>query len=208
LSNSGTREISLASNWPVSKVEDSLKRRAKSEIIEFLRERHEERFFDPIRHLTSSRGKKGYGFAIMALCSLLIETIQSYRYGLPSTYERDLKRLGIPKAAWKNGKDAFKDFFSLPRSQALFARMDGEEFYSNIRNGLLHQAQTKGGWKINTDQPVLCDPAKKSIDRDKFSAALKTSFDEYLEELNRHPWTEDIWSKAEQKISWLIKMSL
>jgi len=206
-SNPATSDVLLAKNWPVDKVVDCLKSRAKSDIIQFLRVRHEERFFDPIRHLTSSRNKQGYGFAIMALCSLLIETIQCYRYGLPSTNSGELKQLGIPQAERKDGKTAFKEFFLTPQHQLLFPNVDGVDFYSNIRNGLLHQAQTKGGWKIKTDQTVLCSLTDKIIDRDKFARALKKAFQGYLGELEQHDWADDIWSKAAHKICWLVKMS-
>jgi len=158
MSNPVNSEIRLANNWPVTKVDDCLTRQARSEIIHFLRERHEERFFDPIRHLTASCNKQGYGFAIMALCFLLIETIQCYRCGLP----------GTPQG---KGRTIFKAFFA--EYVSLFPNVDGEKFYLNIRNGLLHQAETKDGWTIRTGQPSLCNWNDKIIDRDKFADALK-----------------------------------
>jgi hypothetical protein len=163
-------------------------------------------FFEPIRHLASSCNKQGYGFAIMALCSLLIETIQCYRYGLPSTNSGELERLGIPKEQWRSGSTAFNEFFLGP-CQHLFPDVDAVDFYSNIRNGLLHQAQTKGGWKIRTGQAAICNLNDKIIDRDKFANALEGAFQEYLEDLGQHDWAEDIWSKAAQKICWLVKTS-
>jgi hypothetical protein len=60
-----------------------------SGLIEFIRQRHTERFFKPIQLLGSAaKNDQGYGFAIMALCSLLVEAIQSYRDGLPTVTER------------------------------------------------------------------------------------------------------------------------
>jgi hypothetical protein len=207
LSKPNKSDVLLANDWPVSKVVDCLQKESKAEIVEFLRARHQERFFDPIRHLTESKNKEGYGFAIMALCSLLVETLQSYRYGLPSTHEPELKSLKVPKTEWKTGKAVFADFFNLSQHQKIFPSMDGTIFYSNIRNGLLHQAQTKGGWKIKTDQPVLCDPVKKILDRKKFSGSIKLAFDEYLQELGSHDWADDIWAKAVRKIRFLVEMS-
>jgi hypothetical protein len=205
MANPATSDVLLANDWPVSKVVDLINNKAKGHIIDFLRVRHEERFFDPIRHLTSSCNKQGFGFAIMALCSLLIETIQCYRYGLASTNQGELSRLGIPRAEWKDGRTAFSDFFLA--QQHLFPDVDGPDFYSNIRNGLLHQAQTKGGWKIKTDCHLLCNPTDKIIDRDKFSKALMEAFEGYLRELERHEWTDEIWVKAVNKLSCLVKMS-
>jgi lipoate-protein ligase A len=54
---------------------------------------------------------------------------------------------------------------------------------------------------------VLCNLTDKIIDRDKFADALKEAFQEYLGELEQHDWATDIWSKAANKISWLVKMS-
>jgi hypothetical protein len=207
MSKPSSQDVLLANDWPISKVLDCIKKKSKGDLVQFLRVRYEERFLDPIEQLCSMRKKQGYGFAIMALCSLLIETMQCYRYGLPSTNRGELSRLGVPEADWKNGATAFSDFFLRPEHQSLFPNIDGREFYSNIRNGLLHQAQTKEGWKIKTNQAILCDAAERIIDRDKFSRALKEAFAAYMGELDHSVWADDVWSRAVQKISWLVKMS-
>ena len=207
MSRPTTSEALLANDWPVSKVVACVRTKSKNDIVQFLRERHEERFFDPIQRLTSTGNKHGYGFAIMALCSLLIETIQCYQYGLPSTNARELNALGVPKAEWKSGREAFNEFFSNPTHQGLFPNVDGDSFYSNIRNGLLHQAQTKDGWKIKTGQPLLWNAKDKIIDRDKFSGALRKAFAAYLEELSKSDCAVEIWVNAIQKICWLVRIS-
>jgi hypothetical protein len=86
--------------------------------------------------------------------------------------------------------------------------MDGSEFYHSIRNGLLHQAQTKRGWTIRIGQKKLCDPTNKIIDRDQFAGRLEAAFKSYLRELRRNDWTSDIWQEAERKIWWLVRLSL
>ena len=66
------RDPYLAANWRASKVRSCLRRKDKDDLVRFLRERHQERFFQPIRHLKSAPGNmQGYGFALMALCALL-----------------------------------------------------------------------------------------------------------------------------------------
>jgi hypothetical protein len=83
-------EAELATGWPLGKVEASLNETQKDPLVTLIRQRYEERFLEPIRTLRSAKGHaRGYGFAIMALCSLLIESLQSYRYGLPTTYDRE-----------------------------------------------------------------------------------------------------------------------
>src|SRR5260370_380850 len=81
-------DLRLAANWPISKVRRCLRKKDRDGLVQFLRERHDERFFKPIRYLKGAPGNiQGYGFAMMALCALLVETIQSYRDGLPTTLQ-------------------------------------------------------------------------------------------------------------------------
>lgn len=208
---------SLANSWPASKVQDCLNRREEREIIRFLRDRYYERFFEPLKVLRNSLGnEQGHGFAIMALCCLLIETLQSYRDGLASTNRGELSRLAqysppprfaIHPSEWpKSGEEVFERYFAT--NSTLFPNVDGREFYRNIRNGLLHQAQTKDGWLIKVRQEKLCDASKKIIDRDEFAKRLEDAFERYLAELEQHRWTSSIWQMAERKVWWLIRLSL
>ncbi len=206
----------LANRWPAGKVRSCLRKRQKAKLVRFLKARYEERFFKPIRCLKQpARNTQGYGFAIMALCALLVESIQSYRDGLPSTHRGELNRMKtykpprrykIPKKEWpRNGGQVFRKFFSAYRS--LFPEVDGTEFYKNIRNGLLHQAQTKDGWLIRTEQRKLWNQTDKIIDRNLFAEGLENAFNSYLKELKRHAWKSDVWQKAERKIWWLVRLS-
>lgn len=214
--SSSTSDTRLARGWRASKVKAALCGQDTTGLREFLKRRFDERFFRPIRVLRRAPGnEQGYGFAIMAICSLLVETIECYRLGLPSTYAKDLNGLSkwnppsqydLPADERKtNGRDVFKAFFD--DNKALFPGIDGGQFYCNIRNGLLHQAQTKGGWKIGMYRSDLSDPNRKIVDRDLFAQAVEDSFDAYLDDLRRHTWRDDIWQKAARKIWWLIRLS-
>jgi hypothetical protein len=78
-------EPKLARNWSISSVQRCLDSDDKDSLLAFINQRYRERFFSPIQRLMDSPGQlDGYGFAIMALCSLLIESLQCYRYGLPT----------------------------------------------------------------------------------------------------------------------------
>ena len=85
----------LAEGWPMSKVQLCLPDRSqKNMLVSFVRKRFEERFFGPIRVLRrAADNSQGYGFAMMSLCSLLVESIESFRLGLPSTYRPDMRNL-------------------------------------------------------------------------------------------------------------------
>jgi hypothetical protein len=90
----------------------------------------------------------------------------------------------------------------------LFPNVNGEDFYGNIRNRLLHQAQTKSGWTIRIDSAGVCEPASKVINRDLFADRLKAAFDAYLTELRTSQRDSDIWKKARRRIWWLIRVSV
>jgi hypothetical protein len=207
----------LGANWQASKVRSCLRRKDRESLVRFLRERHQERFFQPISNLKSAPDTiQGYGFAVMALCALLIETIESYREGLPTTYSRELGKLRtlsrvptpykIPPTLQVNGRTAFHRFFRTYNKE--FDGLSGVCFYKNIRNGLLHQAQTKAGWTLWKQGMRVWDAKQKRIFRDNFAAALEASFEAYLTQLQRQNWNTRLWTNAARKIWWLIRSSL
>lgn len=208
--------LRLAANWTVRRVRKCMRKRERTQLVQFLRERHHERFFGPILLLRNSSGNNhGYGFAMMALCSLLVETMQSYKDGLPTTFGPELEKLkntkqvpsryAIPPSLRVNGKKTFERFFRSHRPR--FPKLSGSRFYKNIRNGLLHQGQTKAGWIITKQGTTVCDGRCKTIYRDRFSEELMNAFEDYLERLTKLPWTHRQWINASRKIWWLIRLS-
>jgi len=73
------------------------------------------------------------GFSIMANCCLLIETLQSFKNGWEDSKGKS--------------KNAFKQFFKQEQDFIDFRNI-AEDFHTNVRCGILHQGETKGGWKI------------------------------------------------------------
>ena len=207
----------LASHWRKQAVLNCLDAGDTIRLVCFLRERHTERFFEPIHRLTSASGnEQGFGFAIMALCCLLVETIQCYREGLPSSNETELERLrnydNVPPKYQITeddlkikGKEIFRRFFT--DYQSYFPCANGIDFYNHIRNGLLHQAQTKGGWTINIERSKLWDVEQQSVDRDLFSYQLENCFGKYLSDLSVKPFEQPEWSRAAKKVWWLCELS-
>lgn len=190
-----------------------------TKLAAFLRRRHEARFFNPIEYLRRAPDTYGgYGFSMMALCCLLIETIECYRRGIPTTSKKEWSGLAkiqqketvltpfqLPTQGPPKGSEVFETFFR--DFQSLFPNVDGKAFYENIRNGILHQAQTKGGWTINA-RGALC--AGKNINRNLFAKALEKAFDSYTaglqEKAEQKTWNKD-WENAARKIWWLIRIS-
>ena len=189
------QEPELATGWTLSRVEDCLCREDKGALVKFIAQCYENRFLNPIKILRVAPSQaRGYGFAIMALCSLLIESLQSYRYGLPTKNKAEFKRLAffnsptqyeVPENQRKSGGEVFWDFFSYPPHRTLFPGVDGKIFYTAIRNGLLHQAQTKDGWRIRTGQSMLWNAKDRILDRNKFADGLASAFKNYTQELSR-----------------------
>lgn len=110
------------------------------------------------------------GFAIMALCCLLIETLQSFREGGGRT------------------KDQFKKFLGRPSFKGEFE--DNEvlkSFVKGVRHGILHDAETRG-WVIWRQDPsgriVEQVDGRFILYRTEFYRALKSEFDQYLSDLS------------------------
>jgi hypothetical protein len=143
--------------------------------------------------------------------------MQSFWLGLPSTHRIELQSLSIhnppqeyeiPHTEWPQRiEDVFSSFFRNSLFVNFFPGVDGPEFYRNIRNGLLHQAQTKQGWRITVLGSDLWNSSAKTIHRDLFAESVGKAFEAYLLKLNSEDWTTDLWLKARRKIWWLMELS-
>jgi len=114
-----------------------------------------------------------YSFSSIALCSLLIETLHQFYNGLDVT-------------VFRGHKEAFIQFFTRSRYFSRhFTRRTAEIFYSDIRNGVLHQAQTKRNTQLTFDQPDMIIEIENGIRLDviKFKDELLNEYEHYLEQL-------------------------
>jgi hypothetical protein len=91
------------------------------------------RYFRPLNNIFPTRRRSG--FLMMAAGCLVIEAYQSFRQGREYTRDRGA------------GMECFENFFG--NNQA-FNRLSpfSEDFYKNIRCGILHQAETYEDWKV------------------------------------------------------------
>jgi hypothetical protein len=53
----------------------------------------------------------------------------------------------------------------------------------------------------------MWNTSDKVVDRNKFAGAVTCAFNQYIEELNRAAWDDDIWLKTRRKIWSLSKLS-
>lgn len=109
-----------------------------------LRRRLEERFLKPARSLLRFRRS---GFAVLALDSLLVETLQQFREGVPETPY--VIRNGRRVLA---SEDYFKAFLTDPYFGPGFDENTAKLFYRTIRCGILHQAEVKQSSLVRRDR--------------------------------------------------------
>lgn len=96
--------------------------------IDVFRDRIYGRYLNPIDKLLSYDPNVN-GFAAMALMCLLIDSFMQFRYGLPQSQ---------PEMSRRNYVSFMSDYLGIDRR-------DSNKFYSDIRCGILHSAETKSG---------------------------------------------------------------
>lgn len=144
---------------------------------DFYKQRLELRYLNPIKVMQEHGTFTGEGFAIAAVQCTLIEFLESterglnYVHGKPGPFE------------YRKSGPVFVSFLTerLP-FKGVFTKVSALDFYQSVRCGLLHEAQTKNGWRIwggNALQGQLVDVANKIVNRDKFQAALLTYIEDY-----------------------------
>jgi hypothetical protein len=133
---------------------------------EMVRDRLEGRF---LRFAGDCLKAKYSGFVVLAIDSLLAEVIQQFAEGITD---------GQGKS-----EQMIKQFLRGIRFQPDFDGPARGSFYSDIRCGLLHQAEAKGMWLIRRNQPTLLQKNGNGyiIDVKLFHAAVRDSLNDYLQ---------------------------
>ncbi len=134
------------------------------------------RYLAPIRVLQENDKHQGEGFSIVAIQCSLIEFLETTAKG--TTYRhlgRGERASSLNEFEYSKSDDVFVAFLSSRQPFcSTFNNASAYDFYVNVRCGLLHEARTKGGWKIRADlaQGVIADVKNKIIDRNNFQTAL------------------------------------
>lgn len=136
------------------------------------------------------------GFAVMALDCLLIETLDQFYHGVSET------PIG-------QGRGYFVDFLKRPPFE--FTEEVATKFYDHVRNGILHQAETKENTRIRTDSElplVQLTPDEKGliINRKKFHQKLKDAFEQYVRDL-RDPKNSKLREHLRRKMDSICRIS-
>ncbi|MEJ2229129.1 MAG: hypothetical protein P8Y67_13045 [Alphaproteobacteria bacterium] len=158
----------------------------KNAFEDFFHERLRTRYFDPIEKLSQMTCKNGEGFSIVTIHCSLIEFLSSTFEGKNYRYRsKDDPLLG--EFEYSKSKDMFVRFLSqYPPFRDMFQnKAAAQDFYVNVRCKLLHEAQTKGGWRIRVDPSAVqaIDTQAKIVYRNKMQEAFDLFTQWYGEKL-------------------------
>jgi hypothetical protein len=169
-----------------------------SEAVEILKSRIRERFIEPIDYLIASEAsrpatQRRFGFTILAVDCLLVETLGAFIDGLESTE-------GKSKATFCKFLTTRRKFAECFRTDAL-----AEEFYKDFRCGILHQAEVGGNSKVWSVGPLLqVDSGKIIVNRTEFHERLNAEFQSYLDEL-RDPKNSTLRENFRKKMDFISR---
>jgi hypothetical protein len=168
--------------------------------IALLEQRLQSRYFRPIAEILKMKIISGEGFAVMTLICSLLEFLQSCYEG--KTYEY---RSPETKFKYSKSHDKFKNFLETHEPfKPVFSKLVSQktnniktfadDFYSNVRCGLLHEATTNNGWIIKSSKNTksqmsfvdLSDENRKIIYRDTFFEAIKNFSSNYQQQIHQN----------------------
>ena len=144
-------------------------------IADFVVERFEERYLVPV----GADSKTKNGFTIMAVSCLMIESLESFRRGWKNTRSKS-------ELAFFSHWDAFTEF-----------RPVSGEFYKHVRCGILHQAETTGGWRIIREGPIRVGT---TVNATRFATSLRHVLRNYASSLRAQDWDSETWRAFRKKM--------
>ncbi|WP_372366420.1 gamma-glutamylcyclotransferase family protein [Candidatus Uabimicrobium sp. HlEnr_7] len=142
------------------------------------------RFLNPITSILEKDLMQGEGFTVVAIQCILIEFLEAFYQGKIYTVKRD----NLWLYEYRSSRQLFKDFLlgHAPFNEQ-FSEKLAANFYSHIRCGLLHEAQTKETSKIrarsSSNLVKELDKGNMIIYRTNFQEALICFIENYKNEL-------------------------
>ena len=167
----------LSSSMTVARYRELEAAGNKSVLSRFIVERFKERYFRPIEDSPSK-----HGFTVIAVACLVIETLESFYQGRADTKGVSSKM--------------FQDFFARDTALKVFAGGNGW-FYTDIRCGILHQSETRGGWRVQRKGQLL-DTKAKAINATALLRELLRAVETYAAQLETD---EVLWKNFKKKMN-------
>ncbi len=166
--------------------------------IQIFENRMQSRYFNAIDKLSQDGNQESiftYGFSMIAIQCLLIDTLVKFRYGPNTrkgtnqylTEKRVLdNRIYTKLVYYKENQNRFikflEEFFIFGEDAKDFSM----KFYKDIRCGILHFGSTENASRLTCDCPNLIEPLENggiSVDVLVLNNRLKAYFNTYIEEL-------------------------
>jgi hypothetical protein len=142
----------------------------------------------------SSPVDRRFGFAILAIDCLLIETLAAFRNGFKDT----------------NGKsqEIFLEFLlGRPLFRGHFTRSTAMQFWKEFRCGILHQAEVGGNSKIwSVGELIREESGGLIVNRTKFHQLIKQEITGYCQEL-LNPARVDLRANFRTKMDFICRRS-
>jgi hypothetical protein len=135
-----------------------------------------------------------HGFAMLAIACLMVEALESFRQGWPSSDRKS--------------EAAFCGFFQ-NHDQFRELRPVAHEFYRAVRCGILHQAETTHGWRVRSKAGPLLEQNGdvRWINASEFAERLKAVLNTYCEALRTSDWQSTAWKNARRKLQAVCRNS-
>jgi hypothetical protein len=134
---------------------------------DMVRDRLDGRF---LRFASNCLRAKYSGFVVLSIDSLLAEAIQQFKEGITNGHGKS--------------EQMITRFLKGSRFQPDFDANARKSFYTDIRCGLLHQAEAKEMWLIRRNQPGMLQKVAGGqgyiIDVKRFHSAVRASLNDYL----------------------------
>lgn len=143
-----------------------------------------------LRYATNALRSPYSGFVVLAIDSLVLETLQQFR-------------LGVTTEGRGKSEKYITAILARPQFNQHFVGTAPKDFYADIRCGLLHQAEARNKWLIwrNQEQMLSVQPGKRYIiDVRLFHRAVLACLKSYLREV-RHPENQDLRAKLWKKMT-------
>jgi hypothetical protein len=167
--------------------------------IGILAARLHDRYIEPVDFLIASEDNKPpyerrFGFTVLAIDCLLVETLGAFIEGLEDTD-------GISKKTFCTFLRTRKQFATEFMTDDLAAK-----FYEQFRCGILHQAESGGDSKVWSVGPLLrVEGNGLTVNRNKFHSYVKVEFQSYLSEL-RDPQNITLRGNFRKKMNFISRV--
>ncbi len=133
-----------------------------------------------------------FGFTVLAIDCLLVETLGAFLDGLEGTDGASRKTF-------------CKFLTTRPQFSGEFTPQLADQFYREFRCGVLHQAEVGGSSKVWSVGPLLQNEGGSlTVNRNTFHERLKAEFESYLQEL-RTPVNEALRTNFRKKMNFIAR---